>query len=141
MPECCFRTTLRHFCIELTCHHKLAVKLLYAKLFKSENPQALAKWYDDNLGVSIVPQDYDMPSWQQEAGSTVFAPFAADTTYFGSAKQQWMINFRVADIHAMITQLEAADIAVMLDPEKYPNGLFARLDDPEGNPIQLWQEI
>jgi glyoxylase I family protein len=39
----------------------------------------------------------------------------------------------------MVGQLRAADIAVQLDPEQYPNGRFARLDDPDGNPIQLWQ--
>jgi glyoxylase I family protein len=32
-------------------------------------------------------------------------------------------------------------VEVEIDPETYPNGLFARLNDPEGNPIQLWQEI
>lgn len=50
-----------------------------------------------------------------------------------------MINFRVRDLDAMIAQLEAAGIAVRADPESYPNGRFARLHDPEGNPIELWE--
>jgi predicted enzyme related to lactoylglutathione lyase len=50
-----------------------------------------------------------------------------------------MINFRVGDLDAMMRQLKAAGIAVELDPESYPNGRFARLHDPEGNPIELWQ--
>ena len=50
-----------------------------------------------------------------------------------------MINFRVRDLSAMMAQLKAAGIRVELDPQVYPNGRFARLYDPEGNPIELWE--
>jgi len=50
-----------------------------------------------------------------------------------------MINFRVRDLEKMAAQLRERGIAVDVDPEVYPNGRFARLSDPEGNPIQLWQ--
>lgn len=50
-----------------------------------------------------------------------------------------MINFRVRDLDAMGKQLTAKGIKVEIDPETYPNGRFAKLNDPEGNPIQLWQ--
>ncbi len=50
-----------------------------------------------------------------------------------------MINFRVSDLAAMVAQLRGAGIEVEVDSEKYPNGRFARLEDPEGNPIQLWE--
>jgi glyoxylase I family protein len=50
-----------------------------------------------------------------------------------------MINFRVTNLDGMIAQLRAKGIAVVLDPEIYPNGRFARLSDPEGNPIELWE--
>ena len=50
-----------------------------------------------------------------------------------------MINFRVNNLNAMVKQLQAAGIAVTVDPENYPNGRFARLYDPEGNPIELWE--
>lgn len=78
-------------------------------------------------------------SWWQDGGPTVFSPFADDTDYFGRAEQAWMINFRVQDLDAMVIQLREANIEVAVDPEDYPNGRFARLSDPEGNPIQLWQ--
>lgn len=107
--------------------------------FRSKDPDKLAKWYEDHLGVSVVPSDYDMPAWRTNAGTTVFAPFKQDTTYFGDMKQQWMINFRVKDLDAMVAQLEKAGVKVEVDPEDYPNGRFAQLNDPEGNPIQLWQ--
>ena len=50
-----------------------------------------------------------------------------------------MINFRVRDLNKMVAQLRERGITVELDSELYPNGRFARLSDPEGNPIQLWQ--
>lgn len=107
--------------------------------FRSPDPERLARWYADHLGVDPVPQDYDTPAWQQQAGTTVFAPFPADTDYFGDPARQWMINFRVRDLDAMIAQLEEAGIAVKLHPEAQPNGRFAHLSDPDGNPIELWE--
>jgi len=72
------------------------------------------------------------------AGQTVFAPFPIDTDYFGNP-QAWMINFRVVNLDRMIAQLQAKGVEVKVDPESYPNGRFARLHDPEGNPIELWE--
>lgn len=107
--------------------------------FRAKDPARLRKWYAEHLGVDEVPTDYDTPCWQQAAGSTVFAPFDQNTEYFPKAKQ-WMINFRVGDLDAMIAQLAAAGIEVTKDPEDQPNGRFARLYDPEGNAIELWEE-
>jgi glyoxylase I family protein len=80
-----------------------------------------------------------MEPGQQEAGPTALAPFPEATAYVGDPGKLWMINFRVRDLDAMTAQLDAAGIKVVLDPERYPNGRFARLDDPEGNPIELWE--
>jgi predicted enzyme related to lactoylglutathione lyase len=107
--------------------------------FRSKDPDALARWYKDHLGVDLVPTDYGVLPWSQEAGPTAFAPFPADTDYFGRAENRWMINFRVKDLDAFVTQLRAAGIEITPDPEQYPNGRFARLYDPEGNPVELWQ--
>ena len=68
----------------------------------------------------------------------MFAPFAQDTGYFGDPNKQWMINFRVRNLDAMLAQLKTAGIAVEHEGD-FPNGQFARLKDPEGNPIQLWE--
>jgi len=107
--------------------------------FRSRNPKELAQWYQHHLGVDPIPTDYNQQEWQQAAGPTAFAPFPQDSDYFGNPQQAWMINFRVHNLDAMVAQLKAADIAVKVDPEKYPNGRFARLHDPEGNPIELWE--
>ena len=107
--------------------------------FRARDPNMLGEWYKVHLGIALAPSDYSVQSWSQEAGPTVFAPFPQDTDYFGSAEKKWMINFRVLDLDAMVAQLRSANIVVFVDPETYPNGRFARLHDPEGNPIELWE--
>jgi len=107
--------------------------------FRAEAPKKLATWYEKNLGVTQVPTSYEKQPWQQEAGATVFAPFNKKTKYFGDQKNIWMVNFRVHNLDAMVLQLRKAGIEVKVDPKIYPNGRFARLYDPEGNPIELWE--
>jgi glyoxylase I family protein len=99
--------------------------------FRSENPKSLTAWYEKHLGI-------DSP-WEQQAGTTVITPFAKDTDYFGSATQAWMVNFRVTDLDALVRQLRADGVTVTVAEEESPYGKFARLHDPEGNPIELWQ--
>ena len=102
--------------------------------FRAKDPRALAKWYADHLGISSS----DSP-WRQEAGTCSFQPFPEKTAYFGNDAKQWMVNFRVRDMDKMAAQLTAAGIEVKIDPKVYPNGRFAHLSDPEGNPIELWE--
>jgi predicted enzyme related to lactoylglutathione lyase len=109
--------------------------------FRARDPVSLGKWYEQHLGIKLTPHNYDEPVWMQEAGPTVFSPFPLTTEYFGDPRQAWMINFRVRNLDAMITQLRVAGITVTPDPERYPNGRFARLHDPEGNPIELWEPL
>jgi predicted enzyme related to lactoylglutathione lyase len=108
--------------------------------FRAKDPKALMRWYEDNLGINPIPSNYDMQPWRQEAGPTAFAPFPESTDYFGDASKHWMLNFRVRDLDRMVAQLRANGASVDVDPQFYPNGRFAKLVDPEGNPIQLWQE-
>lgn len=107
--------------------------------FRARDPAALARWYAEHLGIALTPSSYDQEPWRQEAGPTIFAPFPEDTDYFGAPERMWMVNFRVRDLAAMVAQLRASGITVNLDPTVYPNGRFARLHDPEGNPIELWE--
>jgi glyoxylase I family protein len=107
--------------------------------FRSADPDSLARWYQRQLGIDPVPKDYNQPAWQQGAGPTAFAPFPKDTTHFGSMAQAWMLNLRVRNLDAMVAQLRASPIVVDVDSEAYPNGRFARLHDPEGNPVELWE--
>jgi catechol 2,3-dioxygenase-like lactoylglutathione lyase family enzyme len=109
--------------------------------FRAKDPKALSLWYQDHLGVVVIPQSAGESAWKQEAGATAFQPFPEKTSYFGDPAKQWMINFRVRDLDKMAKQLESAGIEVKVDPTTYPNGRFASLHDPEGNPIQLWQPM
>src|SRR6476659_4695774 len=107
--------------------------------FRAKDPKALGSWYQQHLGISLIPSSEGDPVWKQEAGPTAFAPFPETSKYFGDAQKVWMLNFRVRDLDKMAAQLRAAGIEVKMDPQSYPNGRFARVHDPEGNPIELWQ--
>ncbi len=109
--------------------------------FRSHDPATMKVWYATHLGITEGPTSYNAPVWRQSGGTTIFNPFPQDTSYFEDNEKQWMMNFRVKDLMRMVGQLEAARIKVDVDPQTYPNGLFARLKDPEGNPIQLWQPM
>lgn len=104
--------------------------------FRAKDPEALRAWYADHLGVGSPP--YGL--WETQAGPSVFSPFKADTDYF-AADRSWMLNLRVDDLDALIASLKAAGIAVTTKPDwDMPGvGRFARIHDPEGNPIELWE--
>ena len=105
--------------------------------FRARDPSALADWYATHLGITQP----DIAVWMQDAGSTVFSPFAATTDYFAEGKQ-WMLNLRTDDLPGMIAGLQAAGIAVETRPDWDGDGsygTFARIHDPEGTPIELWQ--
>jgi predicted enzyme related to lactoylglutathione lyase len=106
--------------------------------FRAKDPEALGRWYRDHLGIDLVPQAAEGRVWQAGGGPTVFAPFVADTDYF-AADKPFMLNFRVADLDALMAQLEAAGIAVKPLEEMPGIGRFAHLADPEGTPIELWE--
>jgi hypothetical protein len=80
-------------------------------VFPVRKPGGPRQWYQDNLGVSLVPESYEKQPWKQEAGPTALAPFPANSEYFGNPKKVWMVNFRVRDLDAMAAQLRAAGIA------------------------------
>ena len=109
--------------------------------FRARDPERLARFYEEYLGMPGPPGNWGDPVWEQRAGPTVFAPFAEDTEYFGRPEQRWMLNLRVDDLDAFVAQLRSEDVEVEVDPEEYPNGRFARLHDPEGNPIELWEPV
>ena len=109
--------------------------------FRSRDPGGLAVWYQERLGIKTTPESYDEEPWRQEEGETVFQPFPEDSQMIGPPAHTWMINFRVGDLDALVEQLRAAGETVEVDPERYPNGRFAELRDPEGNGIQLWQPM
>jgi hypothetical protein len=81
---------------------------------RSADPTALGAWYRECLGLDAD----DNGLWHQAAGDTVFATFESSTDYFGSPGQQTMLNFRVRDLDAMLTQLRAKGAAVADDTQE-----------------------
>ena len=104
--------------------------------FRAQDPAALGAWYRDNLGVGLG----EYGSWDQEAGRTIFSPFDADTDYF-PAEKQWMLDFRVDGLEELKAALAAKGVDVITNPEWDAPGVghFARIHDPEGNAIELWE--
>ncbi|WP_424987968.1 VOC family protein [Microbulbifer sp. S227A] len=101
---------------------------------RADDPDRLAAWYRDHLGV-----DLSRGAWMQQAGPTVFAPFPRDSDYF-ERDRQVMLNFRVDDLERLIASLVAAGITVETRTEWDSEiGRFARIHDPEGNPVELWE--
>jgi predicted enzyme related to lactoylglutathione lyase len=106
---------------------------------KARDPQALAAWYSSHLG--ILPGEggtlvFDGP---ESAGMTVFAHFPNETGYFGDAKQQAMVNFRVDGLDALLLQLAATGVRIDPKREDHAYGRFAWIWDPEGNRVELWE--
>lgn len=121
------------------CRYMERVQGIGGVFFSAADPELLSLWYARHLGIDPPPASYDSSSWQQSAGATVFSGLPLDSEHFPPGKS-WAVTFRVADLAAMVRQLEAAGIPVDRDDEVYPNGLFATLLDPEGNRIQLWEQ-
>ena len=116
----------------------MAVTGIGGLFFRATDPTALAAWYLEHLGVGAHAGQF---LWDQQAGPTVFAPFKADTDYF-PPDRQWMLNLRVDDIEGLKASLAAAGIEVITKAEWDASpeiGRFARIHDPEGNPIELWE--
>jgi predicted enzyme related to lactoylglutathione lyase len=113
--------------------------------FRAKDPKALKTWYRERLGVGAgMGTDESGQSnewvWFTRGGPMVFEPFKADTDYFPAEKQA-MINLRVSDIEGLLASLRAAGVEVITRPEWDNTGLgrFARVHDPEGNAIELWE--
>jgi predicted enzyme related to lactoylglutathione lyase len=103
---------------------------------RAADPEGLGAWYRDFLGLDADENGL----WRQGAGVTVFATFETETDYFGTRDQQTMINFRVGDLDAMLSQLrlKGADVAEETQ-EMEGVGRFGWVTDPEGNRVELWQ--
>jgi len=119
--------------------------------FKSSDPQKLAAWYRDNLGIELTPETNAAGAppnrgfeWQEKddpakTGMTVWAIFGQKTKYFGAGPQPFMIDYRVDNLDQLLAQLRAAGVAVDPKIEEAPNGRFGWATDSEGNRFELWE--
>jgi catechol 2,3-dioxygenase-like lactoylglutathione lyase family enzyme len=114
----------------------MSVRGIGGFVFRAADPDGLRAWYAEHLGIGTGEHG----EWATAAGPSVFAPFPRDSDYF-AADRQWMLNLRVDGLDAMLAALAAAGIEVTTNPDWDAPGVgrFARLHDPEGNPIELWE--
>ena len=113
--------------------------------FRAQDPDRLNAWYRDHLGIgagcnSTGEGEPNECYWKAQGGPTVFAPFKADTDYFAPDKA-YMLNFRVSDLDGLMANLTAAciDIVTKAEWNDPAIGRFARIHDPEGNAVELWE--
>jgi predicted enzyme related to lactoylglutathione lyase len=111
--------------------------------FKSDDSKALGAWYAEHLGLEVQPWGGASFSWREKdserEGSTLWSLFARDTTYMAPSTAPFMLNYRVADLDAMLAQLRAGGVTVDDKIEDSEYGRFGWAMDPEGNRIELWQ--
>jgi len=99
---------------------------------------SLRAWYASHLGFDLADFGGVQFSWEP-GGSTTWAIFDGDTDYFGRREQAFMVNFRVADLDAMLTQLRAEGVDVIDAIEESEYGRFGWAVDPEGTRFELWE--
>jgi catechol 2,3-dioxygenase-like lactoylglutathione lyase family enzyme len=115
----------------------------------SRDPRVLAEWYRSRLGweVDFLPDEgyyrelyFREDEKPEERQHLVFAIMPGDP---GSGEGH-IINYRVDDVEAVVASLEehgvdVSPITVKQDAEG--EGKFARLRDPEGHRIELWEHL
>lgn len=112
---------------------------------KCEDTAKMKDWYAKNLGIESGEhgagfewRDKDDP---EQMGYTAWSTFPANTTYFDPSKKDVMINYRVADLEALVQELKKEGVTVVDEIATYDYGKFVHILDPEGNAIELWEPL
>lgn len=113
--------------------------------YKSKDPEKTKEWYKQNLG--LVTNEYgSLFEWRtsddpDHIAYTQWSLFAEDTEYMKPSEKPFMINFRVADITALIEELRKSGVEIVKEIETFEYGKFAHIMDPEGNKLELWEPV
>lgn len=108
---------------------------------KASDPKALSAWYSTHLGIGRADDTSLIFDGPESMGMTVFSHFPSATSYFGDGPQLSMVNFRVDDLDALLTQLGEAGVRIDPKREDHSYGRFAWIWDPEGNRVELWESL
>ena len=112
--------------------------------FKAQDPKKLQTWYRESLGIEPDADGSVAFKWREEEntgrrGYTIWSPFPMDTSYFDPSTAPFMINYRVADLDAILEQLRSQGTEVDDKIEESEYGRFGWVMDPEGNRLELWE--
>ena len=111
--------------------------------FKCKDPRTVREWYKTHLGLN-TNQYGTVFEWRQGAdttkkGFTQWSPFNERTRYFEPSTKDFMINYRVENLEALVEELKQ-DSVIMVDTiETYDYGKFVHILDVEGNKVELWE--
>ncbi len=113
--------------------------------FKCKDPKAINEWYKTHLGFDTTPYGTNF-EWRQnddstKKGLTQWNTFAEKTKYFEPSTKDFMINYRVDNLEALVEELKKENVTILDKIETYDYGKFVHILDPEGNKIQLWEPI
>lgn len=111
--------------------------------FKTKNPKETKEWYGKHLGLPV--DDYGCTFWRKDKDgedcSTQWSPFTKDTDYFSPSKKDFMFNYRVENLHELLTVLKEEGVIIVGKVEEYEYGKFGWILDNDGNKIELWEPI
>ncbi|MFN8521658.1 MAG: VOC family protein [Chloroflexota bacterium] len=112
--------------------------------FKAKDPVALRAWYQKHLGIDVLDWGGAVFPWADSEGNpttgmTIWNVTEADTEYFAPSTSPFMINYRVADLHALVRTLREEGCTVMEKVDESEFGKFGWVMDPEGNKVELWE--
>lgn len=112
--------------------------------FKANDPVALRAWYQKHLGLDVLEWGGVVFSWadadgKPATGTTIWSVGEASGQHFAPSTASFMINYRVADLHALMRALreEGCNVLDKIDESEY--GKFGWVIDPEGNKVELWE--
>ncbi|MCE3227445.1 MAG: hypothetical protein K0S32_1996 [Bacteroidetes bacterium] len=111
--------------------------------FKCKDPAKVRKWYQEHLGLN-TNQYGAVFEWRQGAdttkkGFTQWSPFKETTKYFEPSKKDFMINYRVENMDALVAQLKKKGVTIVDSVQSYSYGKFVHILDIEGNNLELWE--
>ena len=110
--------------------------------FKCQDPAKINDWYKTHLGMDINGYGAKF-DWQQgpdaSKGYTLWSPFSDQTKYFEPSQKEFMINYRVENLEALVEELKKEGVTVLDNIESYDYGKFVHILDIEGNKIELWE--
>ena len=113
--------------------------------FKCKDPNKIKDWYKTHLGLDT--NDYGATfEWREasdseKTGVTQWSPFEENTKYFDPSTREFMINYRVENIEALVIELKKEGVTVLDEIETYDYGKFVHILDLEGNKIELWEPM
>jgi catechol 2,3-dioxygenase-like lactoylglutathione lyase family enzyme len=109
--------------------------------FKSKDPKALAAWYRDVLGLHVeawggAMLSYDAPGHPE---ILVWNAFKETTDHMAPSTREFMLNFAVDDLDALLAKLTARGVTVLKRDDSDEHGKFAWILDPDGTKLEFWQ--